>query len=268
MHKLFFLLLLFSSLYAAPDVVVSIPPTKYLVERIAGEHITVETLVPRGADPHTYEPTSRQVIAASNAKIWFRIGEGFERTRVTLMKNAEHVDLQKGIDLLPSCPSCPHAGFDTHTWLSPRLLIVQAHLIEKALSRHFPESASLFSSNLIALEKELLDLDTLIQGQLASHETRLILVTHPAFSYFCRDYNFFQMSIEADGKEPSPKYLTNLLFEARKRAIKTIFIEPEHEIKGAIRLASELGAVTVSVDPYKENVIENLKEISSAFAKS
>jgi zinc transport system substrate-binding protein len=32
-----------------------------------------------------------------------------------------------------------------------------------------------------------------------------VLVSHPAFGYFCKDYDLEQISIEVEGKEPRPK---------------------------------------------------------------
>ena len=40
-----------------PVITVSIEPLRYITERIAGDGFHVETFVPKGSSPETYEPT-------------------------------------------------------------------------------------------------------------------------------------------------------------------------------------------------------------------
>lgn len=59
-------------------VVVSIAPQKYVVERIAGNLVSVTVLVKPGADPHSYEPGPAQMRECAAAKLYFSIGVPFE----------------------------------------------------------------------------------------------------------------------------------------------------------------------------------------------
>ena len=56
------------------SVFVTIPPQAGIAERIGGEHVSVQVLVQPGDDPHTFEPTFRQMAALGRAKLYFRIG--------------------------------------------------------------------------------------------------------------------------------------------------------------------------------------------------
>ena len=60
------------------SVVVSIAPQKYMVERIAGNLVTVTVLVKAGADPHAYEPSPAQMRECAAARLYFSIGVPFE----------------------------------------------------------------------------------------------------------------------------------------------------------------------------------------------
>ena len=53
-------------------VAVTILPQKQFVESIAGEYARVIVLVPPGADPHTHEPTPKQLEDISQASIYSR----------------------------------------------------------------------------------------------------------------------------------------------------------------------------------------------------
>ncbi|MQY76650.1 MAG: hypothetical protein GH155_03385, partial [Spirochaeta sp.] len=44
-------------------VYVSIPPQAYLVEHIGGGNVSVEVLVKPGKDPHTFDPSPREMVA-------------------------------------------------------------------------------------------------------------------------------------------------------------------------------------------------------------
>ena len=61
------------------DVAVSIPPQKYFVQMIGGDHVTVEVLVPANAEPETYEPTPRQIARLSKVDLYMKIGVPLEQ---------------------------------------------------------------------------------------------------------------------------------------------------------------------------------------------
>lgn len=266
-----FLLFLFSSfaLQAKTLVFVSIAPQKFLVERIGGETVEVEVIVPNGSSPHSYEPTLRQIISAKNGKAWFRIGESFELRLANALKNRLIiVDQREGVDLIPLCCSChgDKDAHDPHIWLSPSLLKIQATQIAKTLTQINPDSASLYERNLELLFTDLDAVSQEIALKLSNKNNDNILVSHPAFGYFCRDYGLNQLSIEMEGKEPTPKYLTDLLVKARALKIRYVFLQKQYSTKGGERLAKNLKAKIIYLDPYAENVIETLKTLAEAFA--
>ena len=61
-------------------VAVSIPPQKYFVERIGGDLVDVQVLLPPGASPHSYEPKPRQLAELADADLYFSIGVPMETT--------------------------------------------------------------------------------------------------------------------------------------------------------------------------------------------
>lgn len=266
-----FLLLFISlttTLSATPKIIVSVAPIKYLVESIAGPSFTVETFVPAGASPHSYEPTSRQILDLAKSVIWFRIGENFETKALKAMAtHMKVVNLRQGLDLLSSCCCHHHDPYDPHIWLSPKLLKQQAHLITETLIDYMPEAKEDFQNRLALLIDKIDALDTSIMALLNTKPNSTVLVTHPAFGYFCRDYGITQLSIEVDGKEPTPKQMTTLLLRAKEEKLKRVFLEPQHSVKGGLRLAQELNAEVIWLDPYNEKVIENLLHIAKVFAQ-
>lgn len=260
---------------SAPYVLVSVAPHKLFVEKIAKDTVQVYLMVPAGASAHTYEPTPRQMMTASKADIWFRIGEAFENRAIQALKshhpNLEIVDLRQGVDLINHshehghrgcCPGC----VDLHFWLSARQAQIQAQTIADALIKTYPEHADMYRANLRVFQQELQDLDREIQTILASLQNRNILVSHPAYAYFCRDYDLVQHAIEVEGKDPTPQQMTKLLNVARQMQMRTIFIQMQYNNKAAKLVADTLGTKLIVLDPYSEQFFTSMLEIAHAFA--
>lgn len=253
-------------------VLVSVAPYKFFVEKIAGDTVKVILMVPAGASSHTYEPTPKQVMMAAAADIWFRLGEPFESKAIAAIKShrpyLKLVDMREGIDLISD--SCGHGKkcYDPHIWLSPRLVKTQANRIADVLSETYPENKKMYQERLKLFLQELDQLDSFISETLKPMYPRSILVSHPAYAYFCRDYDLKQFSIEYEGRDPTPKQLTNILIEARENQIHTIFIQEQYSNKGAKLIGEEIKAVLVTLNPYSENYLKSMREIAQEFAKS
>lgn len=198
MYRLFLFFLIFPSLVFAEDrlVLVSLAPYRYFVHAIAGDVVKVELMVPSGASSHTYEPTSRQIIQASKADLWFQLGEPFEKKASLALQYAngsmQVIDLRKNVPLLQGqCHHCSsdRCGADLHIWLSPRLAKIQASIIGEALIQRYPEYAGQFRDQLTQFLKQLDTLEADLKETLAPLKNRVLCVSHPAYAYFCQDFS-------------------------------------------------------------------------------
>lgn len=256
------------------DVIVSIPPYKAIIEQIAGDSLRVDVIVPPGGSPHAFEPSVRQVLAASKATVWFRIGESFEERAIQAIRSTNAtfkvVDLRNGVDLIFSHEGhahCPHHGCeDPHTWLSPKVMKKQADTIAKTLIGLYPENTKRYQAGLREVEKKLDALDAEIVQILRPMRNRTIVVSHPSYAYFCRDFNLQQVSIEFEGKEPSPQQLTEILKKVKEANPRFIYIQEQHQNKGARLVAKQLGVQVIDIDTLEENYFENMRQIARHFA--
>lgn len=224
----------------AESVLVSVAPHRYFVKRVAGDTVDVMLLVPVGASSHTFEPSPRQMIEASRADLWFLVGENFEKKALSSL-NVKGVDLRKGLSLLEErgCSCCSN-GADPHIWMSVQLAKIQVETIANALSEAYPSFKRLYEENAKAFIAELDVLDQELQSLLADRKERPLLVSHPAYGYLCRDYGLTQLSIEFEGRDPTPQILTRLLQTAREKRVRTLFTQPQYSAKGAHLIAKEL----------------------------
>ncbi len=259
-----------------PLLLVSIAPYRFFAEQIAGDEFDVQSIVPPDVNPHSYEPTGHQVAQMGNAAMWLRIGEPFEPKILPILR--QHTpdlvvcDLREGIDLIEEthcmgCKGCSMDHLDRHVWLSPKLAIKQAQLIEKTLSHRFPEKSPLFQKNLQLLSLQLSALDQEIRALLEPVVKRQILVSHPAFGYFCQEYRFEQISIEYEGKDPRPQHLEAVLRQAVAQSLEVALALPQYNNKGAQLIAKKLHVPVRLIDPYSAEYFAMMRQLAHVLAE-
>lgn len=266
----------------AVNVFVSILPQTYFIEKIGGERVLVNVMVPPGRSPTTYEPTPNQVTALSRAVIFFTIGMPFENAFIPRiapsLKSLKIVDTATGIKkrylaahIHEDDGEAEHnegESVDPHIWLSPVLAKQQAQNIYNALVEADPDGRSVYDEGLQALIKELEKLDAEIRTVLAPRAGSTVFIYHPTLGYFTDEYNLHQISIETGGKEPTPVELENIIRLAREKAVKVIFVQPEFSGKSARIIAGAIGGSVVVVNPLNPDYINSLKEIADKIRQS
>ncbi len=254
-----------------PIVLVSIAPYQMFVERIAKGLVDVRAIVPQGANAHSYEPTPRQVESIRESSLWFRIGEPFETPLLKLFEAPQKIiDLREGVDLIHthemSCSHCHMDHQDRHIWMSPKQAKTQAAAIAEMLKELLPEHTAAFEENLQALLCDLEALDAEIRQALSRVKDGVILVSHPAFGYFCRDYELEQLSVEYEGKDPRPRQLEAILRKAISHRPEAAIALPQHNNKGAQMLAEELRLPIKLIDPYSPDYFETMRALAEWIA--
>jgi zinc transport system substrate-binding protein len=245
-------------------VFVSLLPQKYLVQRLGDDRVQIEVLVPPGREPHTFEPTPRQMTRLAGARAFFLAGVPFEETLLAKLGSARRlriVDTTEGIERIPSTDA-DEPGLDPHTWMSPRLARVQAGTICEALVELDPAHAADYERNLRQLDADLDALDARIAGALAPLKGRTFFTFHPAFGYLARDYGLEQEAVEIGGKTPGPRHVKELIERARNEGVRVVFVEPQFSQRAATAIAQQIGGAVVSIDPLSEDYIVNLEEVA------
>lgn len=242
-----------------PVISVSILPQKYFIERLAGESVVVNVMIPPGASPATYEPTFSQLSKLDRSRIYMRIGYvGFEESWMAKISSVNSsmkvIDLSRGIE--PIRENEPdhlhrhaHGGIDPHVWLSPLNAKIITKNIYDELVLLMPEDKELLFSRYSNFERELDSLHHTISGLLFGLEGRNFMIFHPALSYFARDFNLVQYPLEIGGKTPSPAHMKWMTDLGKEKNISTIFIQMQFNKKNAQALANEIEAEIVEINP-------------------
>jgi zinc transport system substrate-binding protein len=258
-----------------PLVLVSIAPYQFLAERICGDALEIQAVVPAGSNPHVFEPTAAQVASISKGEVWFRIGEPFEGKILPFLLHQKPglvvVDLRDSVELQPADDghTCCHSSsdhMDRHVWLSPKLAAKQAVAIAESLSKRFPEKKELFMANLETCLAEIEKLDLEIQTLLSPQRARSLIVSHSAFQYFCLDYGLTQLSVEQEGKDPRPRHLEEMLAKAKRARIAVALTLPQYNNKGAQLIAKEMNIPIRMIDPYSADYYNTMKSLAHMIA--
>jgi len=253
-----------------------VPPTAYLVERVGGEYVMVEALLSASSDPHTYEPTPRQVAALSNADFLFSVGMPFENALVQRLA-ANRPDLVI-VDTSASIPKRTVDGHeehgrvesepDPHVWLSPPLLKIQAKNVADALMKADPVHESAYAQNLSAFEKDADAVHAALTQALTPYKGKTFYVFHPAFGYFAEAYGLRQKAVEVSGKSPGPRDLAELIKQAKSEGVRVIFVQPQFASASAQTIAEAIGGAAVPLDDLAKDVLRNLRDIADKVSRA
>jgi zinc transport system substrate-binding protein len=262
-----------------PVVSVSIIPQQYFIEQLAGDLAEVNVLVPPGASPATYEPTVSQLGKLEQSAVYMRIGYiGFEQSWMdnfsAVNPEMKLVDLSEGVDVIKddsgpeedqhghSHKGHVHHGTDPHIWMSVRNARIIVRNIHRELLLLFPEKKEYLDNRLKQFSNTIDSLDQAISGRLESLENRKFMIYHPALTYYARDYGLEQISLEKEGKSPSPSHLKKLSDQALQEGIDIILIQSQFDSDNAKIIARETGSEIIQFDPLDQNWSEQMYYIA------
>ncbi len=259
------------------QVMVSIRPQLYVVQQLGGEFVNVSSLLPKGAFPGVYEPTSKQMRDLSHVDVYIRIKVPYEIAWWEKIKATNPdmyvIDSTEGVGYIDEHreKGADHHGRDPHIWLSTRQVRIQAENIYQGLITVDPGHTASYTAKKEAFLTLLDSLDATIQTQLSDLKTRKFMIFHPAWSYFARDYNLEQIPIEIEGKEPSVKEMAAFIKLAQKEHITVLFVQPQTSLRSVNTIAKQIGARVEILDPlaadWKENLLHVTKILAEALSK-
>lgn len=259
---------------------VSIEPQKYLLEAIVGNKYTVNTAIPSGSNPESYDPSPSQMVNIGKSLIFFKIGNlGFENTWLnnisTNNPGLQVIDCSVGIPIIMEDHKHEghehghgHEGSDPHIWSSPATALTVSKNMYNSIVKLDPKNTDYYLERYKDLERVIHATDSIIQSYISVAPSKSFIIYHPALSYFANQYGLTQYSIEVDGKTPTPQQISNLIRQAKKDNVKVVFIQEEYDQKNAEPVAKELGTEIVSINPLSYSWNEELIKIAKAIAQN
>jgi zinc transport system substrate-binding protein len=271
------------------QIVTTIYPFKAIIQEIVGDKFEVKSVLPSGADPHTYEMLPSDFKTIQNSAAFFYGSEALDGW-------AARIDLDNKIEMLKLVPEEflieikvhnhfddhhhhgddeESLGIDPHFWVDPITVNSMLTNLLHELLKIDPDNAEYYKNNADKFSAKLSDLDEKLKKETADIKYRNVFTAHPFYSYFFERYNFFVAgSIEiAPGYHSTPKDIKQLMELVKKQNVKAIFTHKQHNDKPAKVLAESTGIKEFELDPiggvpgmmtYEEIILHNLDIIKKA----
>lgn len=228
-----------------------------VLKQVGGERISLTTLLPIGADPHTYEPRPQDVAAIHDAQLVFINGLELEHSMETVIEanaGGPVVVVSDGIEVLPfSAAGEEHGSSDPHTWMDPKNVQQWVENITSALVTVDPEGASVYQANAEAYLQQLADLDAWIKDEIATipAEQRKLVTDHQSLGYFAETYGLEQVGLVisslSTNASVSAQDLARLEEVVQTEKVKAIFIEMGASDALASQVARDAGIEVVRI---------------------
>lgn len=253
---------------------VSIEPLRQITETLVGDEYVVETILDKGANPESFDPSMKKMTIAERSEAFFSLNAFTFETKLTnsTVGKTKSVDVSKGIKRVYGTHThgngeeCRHEA-DPHTWTSAKNSIIIAKNIAETLSEINPQRSEVYNQRLDSLTKAIQSLDNKIVAKLDSLSTRSFAVWHPSLSYFAKDYGLNQISVGSENKEVSPLRLKEIIENAKDAGIRVFFLQREFDSRQVKTISESIGARMVSIDPLAYDWMGELEYIANELEK-
>ena len=246
-----------------PKVLADIAPVHSLVAQVMGDLGEPALLLRPGASPHDYalRPADARALQDANVVIW--VGEGLTpwlhdpiesfadgKTMLALLETDgwEVIGLEEGHD--DHDHDHDHGDTDPHAWLDPDVAQVWLTQIAETLAAADPENAATYKANATEAGAALAALSATIDGQLRPVRGTPYLVSHDAYGYFARRFDFPDSGAIAlsDAQTPSAARISGLQETLADSNVGCILTDPQVDSRWAALVGEGTDVRLVQVD--------------------
>lgn len=238
-----------------------------LVRNVGGDRVTVDSLVPAGAEPHTFAPSPSDVRRVSEADVIVMNGLGLDDWLRPLAEEAKRKDallVELGTDLegvtylaegdegsgAAPATAAPGEPANPHLWLNAAYAQEYVDRIADTLAAARPADADAIRASAATYRAALGDLDASIRDRISAlpEDHRRIVSFHDAFPYFASAYglDIVGVVVPVPGQEPSASEVAAVVDAIREAGATAIFAEAQFSPKVADQIAAETGATVVA----------------------
>lgn len=254
-----------------PTLMVSIPPQKFVLERIAGDKWDVECMLEKATSAESYDPEMSQMMKLERCRAYFLIGNlGFERLVADKIGGGEGKTLVNSAEGIMTIGGHSHHGAaeaDPHVWMSVENMRLVARNMAAALSKIDEANKPVYQANLQRFDAEMKALADTLRRQLADSRGRAFVVWHPALTYFARDYGLRQISIEYEGKETPMSFVAEKTAEAEAHHASVFFMQKGLDSRQASSISDAVGLRRVEINPLSYDWVNEMKHIADEIAR-
>jgi len=226
-------------------------------KNVGGDIIQINTIVPSGTEPHSFEPSPRTLADLEQADVFIYNGLDMEPWLdkvLTLLegKDIYMVDASSAVELInygkdnhghnhDDEDEDDHGQYDPHIWVDPINVVHISQMIKEAFVEVDYSNKDIYEENFNDFKDKLEKLDEAFKEELKYATERKIIVSHSAFGYLAKRHNIEEIAVAgiSPNADPNPKRLAELTKLARSNKIDYIFFEALASVKTAEVLAKE-----------------------------
>ena len=229
-----------------------------IAQNVAGDRLHVESLLPIGVDPHSYEPAPSDIVRVARSTVLITNGAGFEGFLQKLLDNAggQRLVIASAAGLTSRVPGTGEVvdsgESDPHFWLDPSKVVTYVANIRDGLSQADPAGAQSYAANAAAYTTQIKDLDRWIteQVQQIPAARRLLVTNHESFGYFADRYGLRVVGAivpsVSSSAAPSAQQTARLIDQIQATGAPAIFLEMGTNPQLAQQIARETGIKVVT----------------------
>lgn len=260
------------------EIYTTIYPLEFIVGEIGGDTVDVESIIPPGADAHSYEPTMQDMTSYANADAFIYVGGNMEvfsdtianaltSQSVELIPLNEHGELFEATSHDHDHDHDDHEhdhdheeGEDPHIWINPTRMIDVADIIKDELIALSPENEDLYLENYEQLVEAFEELDAAYTETLADKENAHIIVPHAAYGYWDQ-YGVTQIPLSgySMSEEPSQRQLQELVDTANEYNLEYVLFEQNTDSRIPEVIQNEIGAEARTIHNLEVRVEEEVQ---------
>lgn len=257
-----------------PVILASTTVLADITRNIAGDRLRVASLLPVGADPHSYQPVPQDVTRIAESGVLILNGmayenfiegllesAGGERILITASNGLETRHMADALGEEETGEGEVHEAGDPHMWLNPILIVTYVENIREGLTHFDPDGASVYRANADAYVSQLRELDAWIIEQVGQipAEDRLLVTNHEALGYFADRYGFTVVGTVIESfstnASPSAKQMADLIGQIDASGALAIFLDASDNPAIPGQIAAETG-VAVITDLHLESLTD------------
>ncbi|MFA6424258.1 MAG: zinc ABC transporter substrate-binding protein [Candidatus Magasanikbacteria bacterium] len=255
------------------QITTSFYPLYFFTSQIVQNKADVFNITPAGAEPHDYEPTTKDMMRIENSQLLIINGGRFEAWADNVQNiidkpNFSIVNIEENLapeDLIGDNVQTR----DPHFWLNPVLVKKEVEIITNKIVATDPSNADFYINNSKILLDKLEILNNQYKTGLSNCQKKDIITAHSAFAYLAREYGLTETAVAglSPDEEPSPKKLAEVANFAQKNQVQYIFFESLVSPKLADTIAQEIGAKTLVLNPLEGLTDEEIKNGKTYFTE-
>ncbi len=225
---------------AATRAVVPFLPHVSLVKEAGCKDVEVSVLLKAGANPHSFDPSVRDIKMLAACDVYLAAGFPFETRLLERVR-----ELKPSLKIVSLTNGCDLIANDPHLWISVSNRAVMVRNIRSALGGD--ENTGIWSPTVRA--------------------GAAFVSCHPTWNYLCRDLGLNVINLERNGREPTVKSLAEDLQAAKRAGVKLVVTEPQFPRRTAERFAKELGAEILTLDPLAADTRGEIEKLLNALSR-